>query len=365
MLINGKEISEWGESELLCLIKDKEIKESDRLDFKQVFKIDDGFKDDVCALANSRGGYILYGISEKRDGKKKTGFAESLCGIDDFGIDEYERSIGQTLSSSIEPSRPNFSVKTIPITEKDKCVLLLTIFEGYDKPYFSKQSMRFMLRGNAGNEKMSYSQIYDMFSSHITTQDRLNVFLDRRITFLMDDKNTPIINYSRSPLMAVHYIPLSAISGRPHAFDIRDIRVKCINKKYRETYPWKAAVQKRTNVDGVMFYCATHNEMLSHIQIYRNGSVEFATNYLGNQRVHPKDIALTTVDIAGDILKAINLMEQFLCVISFENVKTHLNINKFDRNSIRSSSIQFQNLNELQQNAKAEISIEIEFIMGE
>jgi len=59
MIINGKEISKWSESELLNLVKDNEIKESNRLDFKQIFKIDDRFKDDVCAMAKSRGGYIF------------------------------------------------------------------------------------------------------------------------------------------------------------------------------------------------------------------------------------------------------------------------------------------------------------------
>lgn len=157
MQINDKNLNEWTIDDINTLIGDEQWRESSTIDYKREFKArDEGFKKDVCAFANAQGGYLFMGLDEDN------GLATSIVGIDDVGIDDYNLAISNALSSSIEPSRPAYESHLIPLDNK-KCILIIHVLEGYDKPYRVRNEGRFWIRGNAGNEVMSYMVLQDMF----------------------------------------------------------------------------------------------------------------------------------------------------------------------------------------------------------
>lgn len=167
MLINDKPLAEWTIDDINTLIGDEQWRESSTIDYKREFKArDEGFKKDVCAFANAQGGYLFMGIDEDN------GLATSIVGIDDVGIDDYNLSISNALSSSIEPSRPVYESHLIPLENK-KCILIIHVLEGCDKPYRVRNEGRFWIRGNAGNEVMSYMVLQDMFLRTNAQKERL------------------------------------------------------------------------------------------------------------------------------------------------------------------------------------------------
>ena len=157
MQINDKNLNEWTLDDIHTLLGDEQWRESSTIDYKREFKArDEGFKKDVCAFANAQGGYLFMGLDEDN------GLATSIVGIDDVGIDDYNLSISNALSSSIEPSRPAYESHLISLENK-KCILIIHVLEGDDKPYRVRNEGRFWIRGNAGNEVMSYMVLQDMF----------------------------------------------------------------------------------------------------------------------------------------------------------------------------------------------------------
>lgn len=157
MQINDKNLNEWTLDDINTLLCDEQWRESSTIDYKREFKArDEGFKKDVCAFANAQGGYLFMGLDED------DGLATSIVGIEDIGIDDYNLSISNALSSSIEPSRPDYESHLIQLENK-KCILIIHIFEGNEKPYRVRNEGRFWIRGNAGNELMSYMVLQDMF----------------------------------------------------------------------------------------------------------------------------------------------------------------------------------------------------------
>ena len=109
------------------------IEESQHLDFKR--KIPDakhasrrGFLRDVCAMANSGGGDIVFGIDEH-----PAGIAGAILPISGDRVDQDILSLENSIFSTIEP-RP--SVNIVPVKDPDgKTVLLLRVAAGLTGPY--------------------------------------------------------------------------------------------------------------------------------------------------------------------------------------------------------------------------------------
>ena len=85
--INGKSFLEVTEDDLKVLVENADYRESDYIDYKRNFafleiakekkqeKIAE-FRSDVCAFANSEGGYLIFGVSDEN------GCASEIPGID-------------------------------------------------------------------------------------------------------------------------------------------------------------------------------------------------------------------------------------------------------------------------------------------
>ena len=89
--INGKSLLECNEDDLNEIIDNSDYRECEYLDYKRDFSIlnyskkDDKkkqeifeFRNDVCAMANGNGGYLIYGIGE---GKGNDGIPHDLVGF--------------------------------------------------------------------------------------------------------------------------------------------------------------------------------------------------------------------------------------------------------------------------------------------
>jgi len=94
--------------------------EDSRTQFKLRFNSADALGSEISAMANSEGGLILVGVSDKGE----------IIGIEDLqGLNQL---ISNTCSQKIEPP---VSVITENIIHKDKRVVIITVPRGTNRPY--------------------------------------------------------------------------------------------------------------------------------------------------------------------------------------------------------------------------------------
>ncbi|MGL4741214.1 MAG: AlbA family DNA-binding domain-containing protein [Sarcina sp.] len=146
--------------------------EGNKLDFKETLKLNlesekKEFAKDVCALANSRGGraYLVIGIRDKS--KKIIGVSDE-CNLS-------EERVQQIISSRCDPPIP-ISLEEFYINQKK--IIVITIFDGEQKPYQIKDTGAFYIRRGSITDVMRKGELLNVF------QEKLD----------LDVESCPIVN---------------------------------------------------------------------------------------------------------------------------------------------------------------------------
>jgi len=322
VLINNKPMPEWTLEELQVLLGDEEWRESATLDYKCEFRArDEGFKKDVCAFANAQGGYLFFGIGEE------DGVPAEIPGIENVGLDRFNLAISNALSASIEPTRPAYESHVVPIGE-NLCVLVVHVPEGVSKPYRVRSEGRFWIRGNAGNEMMSYKAIEDMFLRTSLQKDRLQQVIDERMTHLRRESAPAALRYGRRPLFAAHFVPVSVVAGHEKRYPLGSLfsRQEAPAPAGSEFAGLFSCPLSQINMDGLIHH-GGGSEPSSHIQLFWNGMVEMAATGLfqdqnGAGRFDPSRVVALVPQMLEEVLRhyaRIEMEEPFYCVLSLEN----------------------------------------------
>ena len=213
-LINGKSWLECTEEDLRTIIDCPEYAENDYLDYKKYFKPlllskektqakQDAiaeFRSDVCAFANSNGGYLIFGIGEK------DGIPHEICGIEIESKDKFELDI-KNLLNQIKPRLPNIALNCISL-ENGKVVVALFVRHDSFAPYIHLENgnnYRIYKRTTNSNMTMSYSEIRNMFSQSIVLEKEIEQFRNERINFFRSQAEEP--NSKCAQFMLLHIIP--------------------------------------------------------------------------------------------------------------------------------------------------------------
>ena len=164
-------------------MKDEQIKnliltgEGYHIEFKQA--LDKSLIDEVCAFANSSGGYVLMGVAD--DGTVK--------GID---TNNRNRSKIQDILNKLEPKLDT----TIKVT---KNLIIIHIPEGEEKPYGCSRG--FFMRIGANSQKMTRNEIIKFFKKE--GRIRFEELINEKANFKQDF----------DPKSFKHFLKLSGISS--------------------------------------------------------------------------------------------------------------------------------------------------------
>lgn len=127
--------------------------EGRKLDFKLILDIDTEsgkkeFAKDVCAIANSRGGrgYIIIGVEDK---------TRKIIGVDISSFPT-EEQLQQIVSSRCEPPIP---ILVESVTLECKQVVVITIFNGDQRPYQVREHGSFYIRRGSTTDTMRKQEI--------------------------------------------------------------------------------------------------------------------------------------------------------------------------------------------------------------
>ena len=277
------------------------VRESTTLDYKQSLpKNDDDskrdFLADVVAFANTAGGDIIYGVTERRENGKPTGEPESINGLGGANIDQEILRLESSIRSSIEPR-----VSTTKFHRVDGFVngpvLILRVEKSYISPHMVtyKNLSRFFARGSNGNYEMDITQIRSAFAQYEAFPERVRNFVWDRISKIIGNQSS--ISLPTGPKIVIHTFPQSLFDSS-HQLDLR-----ALQDKIEAFLPFhdRHLMDLRYNLDGIFkFIRAKDKSVMEYCQIFRNGAIEAVDMYQLNR----EDLTIKSLAFEIDIVKA-------------------------------------------------------------
>lgn len=257
------------------------VKEGYSIEYKQALpgNSDDDKKEflaDITSLANARGGYLIYGISEERDSQgHTTGIPETIIGCSIPNSDAELRRIENIARDGIEPRIIGTRLKAIPMPD-GKYVLVYYIPKSLHGPHVVtfKGVLRFYSRNAAGKYPLSVSEIRTAFLHAHQRIDQIRQFRINRIAQIVAGE-TPSVTGDGAKVI-LHLIPLDP---EPEA-EINPTRVY----ELRSDMPpldCGGGFSSKFNFDGLV----THNTSANTYALcFRNGTIETVSGYMLSQR---------------------------------------------------------------------------------
>ncbi|MFW6383113.1 MAG: ATP-binding protein, partial [Nanoarchaeota archaeon] len=144
-------LDDWSEYVIKTLV-DEKIEEDHYLDYKEKFDFTNKkYKQKMCnimtSFANSKGGFLVFGIEDKQ---------KTLKGID------FEGEINLKISEVIQNCMPQVHFDTKPLEVEGKKVVVCQVYESEDKPIQSSDSA-FYIRLSGKTEPLSRDLLSELF----------------------------------------------------------------------------------------------------------------------------------------------------------------------------------------------------------
>lgn len=188
--INGKKLQDCTEDDLSVLLENENYRENEYIDFKRTFSFLEAgsvkerkdkkaeFKSDICAFANADGGYLIYGIGDKK------GCASHIEGIDisNNDTDKFELDRRNDLNG-IQPKIPQLKFSFIRL-KSGKYVVVIYIRHDEFAPYVhveDEKNYRIYRRYGNGKRTISYSELRQMFYSSLSLEQAISEYTNKRI----------------------------------------------------------------------------------------------------------------------------------------------------------------------------------------
>ncbi len=297
-LLNGKSFLNCTKEDLNTLIGNTDYRENQYIDYKKTFSFLDKkgperensiaeFRSDVCSFANSEGGYLFYGISEKQ------GVAQELLGIEISNTDRFELERRNNLMA-IAPKLPSLRFGFIPL-ESGKYIVVIEIKPDYYAPYIhieNEQNYRIYTRSGNGKITMKYDELKNMFNASLSFEQELDNFREKRIDYYKSQSESSEDEYSRFVL--IHLIPRTFSDPSTHKMVYVDQR---LGRKNYTTLVQNLVMDSTgiPSVDGIRFPAY---DTVAEGRIYNSGIFEcfFPKTYVsyplksGKEGCYSKDI---------------------------------------------------------------------------
>ena len=272
-----------------------EVRENRMLDYKEKLPGSSDsekteFLADVSSFANAAGGYILYGIRERRDGDgKPTGIPESVDGLESINSDSEILRLESSMRTGIDPRLPGVRTKAIEGFTKGP-VLVMWIPKSWSSPHMIvyKNQSRFYSRSSNGKYPLNVTEIRSAITLSESLPDKIRRLRDNRIARIVAGE-TPVSLEAR-PKVVLQVVPISSFSIGSQV---------SISELYTERSQLRPIYYEqqshRINFDGIVNFCYDSSPSLcnSYAQVFRAGTIEAVDTNLfveenGKKPFHPQ-----------------------------------------------------------------------------
>lgn len=294
MTFNLKPIEQLTKTDLQELV-DLKTEENKNLEFKESLpgeKYDDKkeFLADVTSLANTDGGYLIYGIKETE------GVAGELIGLEGTP-DQAILRLENALRTGVQPRLSAYRLISIPITN-DKYILLFKIERSWSMPHrvTLQGHDKFYARGSKGKYDLDVGQLRSLFALSETTAEKIRSFrIDRVIQIRGNNTPVPLGN---GPKVVLHFIPLSSFTqgttlnlSTLFSFNMPELPLLATG---HSSLDWKH------NFDGIVKWAVQQakSNTSTYTQFFRNGIIEAV-----DTKILSKSQQIPGLAIEEDIIK--------------------------------------------------------------
>ena len=272
--INGKPLLECSLEDIQEIIDNPDFRESEYIDYKRTFDILEykdkdeknkakaEFRSDICSFANAQGGYIVFGIDEKK------GIPHSIQGvkISNNNPDKFELDI-KTWLQSIQPRIPMYSVRFVQV-EDGKYIVVFYIQHDFFAPYIHVEDEKnYRIYKRAGNSKatINYAELKNMFIQSMSLEKEIVAYRKERIDYF----KRQIREYGKSAFLLIHIIPDTFIDSN---YNQPMMVIKRGGKDITSFFQYfEANIRPYPTVDGLM--CQSQYDT-SECRLYNNGVAE-------------------------------------------------------------------------------------------
>jgi hypothetical protein len=281
----------------IMMLLDRAEPEQILLDYKEEIEASDHFKKelakDVSAFANSRGGYLLVGVSEK-EGKPVAvpGIARML------GQQKVEEWVEQVALSNISPRLP-IETKVVELTNSDKVVLIVRVRESWKGPHMVtfQHDNRYYRRFNNLSMPAEEYEVRELFERGIKYQDRVQEYLKARN---YDTPENPQFGFNEWTRRLRYFLSREEIVDVRSFFtfiaiplaledDVIDTRnsqfLNWLDPNQRRYAPFGQSEllfqgHGRPTFDGLVFPDEISGDLVGYLLINRNGYIEYCKERL-------------------------------------------------------------------------------------
>ena len=302
----------------LKFLLDNKIPESDILDYKEEIVDDNELLKHVNAFANTRGGHIIFGISESGKG----GYPTAINGLDPATINK-ER-MEQIILSNIVP-RLHVKLCIIENIENNNYVLIMQIPDSAYKPHYNNKNNKFYKRFEFESAPMVEQEISDMYKNRFHTYEEMEDYLNK---IMYDNDQEKILlqiiviptNLDRRLIDTTNYeefewLDPNVVNPQPAGFDFA---------------PHHGFLRSRPKPFTHGLVC---NDEKTSLHIHRNGCIQFVRD-VGYEVSDYEDTCLLQYPILG--VRIMHVLQFAQSVLSrynyFGEVKILVNLKSLDKN---------------------------------
>lgn len=289
-------------AEVDALLSDQ-TPEGRSLDYKRALKLatDDEkreFAKDVSSFANAAGGFLVFGIEEKKDETRKSGlgYPETILGVECQNWDATKQRIESIIRDRLDPRVQGVEIHKVDGYDLGP-VVILYIPKSWNGPHmlnFGKT--HFYSRNSAGVHPLDVREIGHAFRAGADRAEALRRFRDGRLgSFLAYE--TPVPLSGGEPKLVVHVCPLDPYDAE----SAKGFADPSGMKPPDGGLGW----DHRFNLDGFLTYAGSGDgPKRAYVLALRNGSFEVAANVHGDA---------TERTLAGALLEKQILYSVSLC----------------------------------------------------
>jgi hypothetical protein len=246
------------------------------------------FVRDITAFANTRGGHIVYGISEDRN----KGIPKELCGIPIANQDKLKQCLENLIRDGTNPRIYGMQIGNPIAVDSDKFAVVIKIPHSFNTPHMviCGGDDRFYYRTNAGRARLEVTGLRTLFEMADTIVARTQAFRAERLSKIQSG-DTPV-PLASGPKCVLHLVPFDAFTIHAH-YDLS--RLAAHPEELANAGRWRAPSgfeRSRYNFDGLVTYQPIYDETQPrewYTQCFRNGIIEAVNMEYNSKRTHKEE----------------------------------------------------------------------------
>jgi len=301
------------------LIEDQVAERVD-LDYKQALPGTDASKKRflkcVTGLANTRGGALVLGVTEKRPSGHKSGLPGEVCGLTNTSGDEGIRRVTDLIRMGTDPALVGIEAKAIDGFPLGPVVVLrvrasrvgphMVVFGG---------DYRFYGRSGASAHEMRAHDLRRASTLSASIPERLRDFRIRRLDLILDPSGP--VGIGETACVVLHVVPLSSMDEAA-LVDLTSSEARAALGQLSPMH--SSGWSRRFSIDGYLAYFGHRDEQLgfqsSCVQVLRQGAIEAVNTTMFD--VRPNQVpTMRPMALETELVKAIGAHWKALRALGF------------------------------------------------